>query len=426
MDRRSFVLVALLPAVSLLCAPACVGDDPTVVQEGPGADATPPPSTENDGSSDTDGGSTCAVGMADCDGDPKNGCETDTRSSATHCGACGRTCGGTASCEQSECTVERLKADLDHPFSLELAGPRLLWFEPAVIRGCRADDCNTSTARIVEVTGSDPPTVAGSPRQIAVLDDKLYFSHCANGGCGAASCDVTGCKLSGATFVTTSNPFRRSRVVVGAPDAIYMFQGIDGLYRTDVTAKSITYLNSTYHVGERVQTMHADASWFIWVDDSPSLANPVGGVYACPIAGCPDAPNPLLPPPVKHLAYANGTVYSSTGGAAASTASVVACAVTGCDGAGTVLAQNQAYVTDIAVADDAVYFTTAGVEDVTTNSASVGAVMRCSLPSCPGGPTKIADGVLNPVSVRVDSKYVYWVSHGSPGTTDGAVFRRRR
>jgi hypothetical protein len=31
----------------------------------------------------------CAAGFADCDGNATNGCETDTRTSATHCGGCG-------------------------------------------------------------------------------------------------------------------------------------------------------------------------------------------------------------------------------------------------------------------------------------------------------------------------------------------------
>jgi hypothetical protein len=34
----------------------------------------------------------CAVGLGDCDGNPANGCETDTRTSATNCGGCGRAC----------------------------------------------------------------------------------------------------------------------------------------------------------------------------------------------------------------------------------------------------------------------------------------------------------------------------------------------
>nr|MBK7069260.1 hypothetical protein [Deltaproteobacteria bacterium] len=34
----------------------------------------------------------CATGFADCDANRANGCEVDTRASAEHCGACGRSC----------------------------------------------------------------------------------------------------------------------------------------------------------------------------------------------------------------------------------------------------------------------------------------------------------------------------------------------
>lgn len=34
----------------------------------------------------------CATGCGDCDGAPADGCETDVRSAASHCGACGRAC----------------------------------------------------------------------------------------------------------------------------------------------------------------------------------------------------------------------------------------------------------------------------------------------------------------------------------------------
>lgn len=37
----------------------------------------------------------CNDGFGDCDGDPANGCETDLRASSSHCGACGRACTAT-------------------------------------------------------------------------------------------------------------------------------------------------------------------------------------------------------------------------------------------------------------------------------------------------------------------------------------------
>ncbi len=50
----------------------------------------------------------CSAGFADCDGDASNGCETDTRTSTASCGACGRTCAppnATAACVAGACTV---------------------------------------------------------------------------------------------------------------------------------------------------------------------------------------------------------------------------------------------------------------------------------------------------------------------------------
>ncbi|MDB4929279.1 MAG: uncharacterized protein JWM10_1763 [Myxococcaceae bacterium] len=57
---------------------------------------------------------TCTAGFAECDGNAVNGCEVDTRTSATHCGGCGRTCAlpnATAGCAASLCTVTACAAN---------------------------------------------------------------------------------------------------------------------------------------------------------------------------------------------------------------------------------------------------------------------------------------------------------------------------
>ena len=53
-------------------------------------------------------GFTCNAGFENCDGDASNGCEADTRASATHCGGCGRACAppnATGACVAGACTV---------------------------------------------------------------------------------------------------------------------------------------------------------------------------------------------------------------------------------------------------------------------------------------------------------------------------------
>jgi hypothetical protein len=52
---------------------------------------------------------TCTAGFADCDGMAANGCEVNTTTAASHCGGCGRTCAlpntATATCAASLCAV---------------------------------------------------------------------------------------------------------------------------------------------------------------------------------------------------------------------------------------------------------------------------------------------------------------------------------
>jgi hypothetical protein len=46
----------------------------------------------------------CRPGFDDCDGDVKNGCETDTRMNDQHCGACHKPCPSGMTCNQGSCS----------------------------------------------------------------------------------------------------------------------------------------------------------------------------------------------------------------------------------------------------------------------------------------------------------------------------------
>jgi hypothetical protein len=45
----------------------------------------------------------CAGGLADCDGNPGNGCEQDVEASTSNCGACGRACDVGETCQAGAC-----------------------------------------------------------------------------------------------------------------------------------------------------------------------------------------------------------------------------------------------------------------------------------------------------------------------------------
>lgn len=439
-SRRTLAFALALFGGAALLAPACVLPDYTVGADA--ADAATTPGNEEGGTTPlpdgatSDGpapesGLTCAPSTGDCDGVASTGCETDLRTSALHCGACGRSC-GSVQCQDSECQPERLINGLVEPVGLELAGPRLVWFEPEMVRGCRADDCATSKAILADVTGPVQflPTGSLTPRQIAVVGQKFYFSHCpsnSNSDCGVASCDIAGCKATGATYVAPAgmNTNRRASLVVAGGGAIFTHQGIDGLYRTDLAKQTATAAGGQYNIQDQLQAFYLDPQRALMLDDNASQANPTGGLFTCPASGCVGASKRLLPPPVKHLSVDKGVAYTSTGGAP-SAATIVACDVNGCSQAGTVLATNQPFVSDIAADGPSVYWATIGAASPTTNTAAVGAIFRCALPSCAGGPKKIADGLLNPTAVRVDATYVYWLERGATGQANGQIMRRRR
>jgi len=47
----------------------------------------------------------CGTGFADCDGSAASGCETNTQTDSTNCGACGRTCGAGQVCSRGVCAT---------------------------------------------------------------------------------------------------------------------------------------------------------------------------------------------------------------------------------------------------------------------------------------------------------------------------------
>ncbi len=381
-----------------------------------------------------DGALICPKNSADCDSDPENGCEVSLTQSAS-CGACNHACGGTASCVDGKCTPELLSMTLDHPFGFAIAGSRALWMGPDAVWGCGLANCSTSTAIMVDITSTtNNPNPNGqfSPRQIVVDGTTFYYDKCPGvSDCTPAACPITGCKsggaINGSTDLVTSSGLRRSQMLVGGPSSLYTWQGIDRLIRFSLPTPTTTTNPGPYFIGDYLGAMHIDAQNFVYIDDNASLANPTGGLYVCPVAGCAAKPQTLLAPPLRLLGFGgDGIAITSTGGANQSAAAIIACGVGGCGGTGVNLATNQAYPSDIVADDKDVYWSTIGSAAVAMNTAPVGTIMRCSLPACAGGPEKIADQVVNPVGIALDADYVYWVTYGTGAMKNGTLVRRRR
>ena len=132
--------------------------------------------------------STCATGFADCDGNATNGCEADTRTSVANCGRCGNACtatNGTASCAAGVCGVASCNAG----FSL-VGG--------ACVATCSASpDTATRTCPLACVRRTPPTTTPSFPaacREIAAGSASGTYAVYPNGPTNPAVnvyCDMT-------------------------------------------------------------------------------------------------------------------------------------------------------------------------------------------------------------------------------------------
>jgi len=128
----------------------------------------------------------CNPGFANCDGDPGNGCETDTRSNALHCGACVTVCrfeGAGARCSAGVC--ERTDC-----------GPGL-----GDCDGSTANGCETTLATSVSHCGA-----CGNACRLANATATCGSGRCAVLACnpGYADCDgnpTNGCEVDTRTSV---------------------------------------------------------------------------------------------------------------------------------------------------------------------------------------------------------------------------------
>ena len=106
----------------------------------------------------------CAAGLGNCDGDPANGCETNLRTDAEHCGDCAAACAlsnAQASCAAGACRVQSCSAPFDD------------------CNGDPADGCEVNTKTNVANCG------ACAAKPCSTLNGQAY---CADFTCGI-SCD---------------------------------------------------------------------------------------------------------------------------------------------------------------------------------------------------------------------------------------------
>jgi len=122
-------------------------------------------------------GLTCPAGVADCDLDPTNGCETDIFSSPSDCGACGKKCDGL--CLSGDCAPFELLADSQHwpPYNhgIVFSDTEVFWVSNAD-KNQSAEKYRVQKNSII--SPSTPVSIITNMReldQIAISPKRLYF-----------------------------------------------------------------------------------------------------------------------------------------------------------------------------------------------------------------------------------------------------------
>ncbi len=142
----------------------------------------------------------CNTGFSDCDGDPSNGCEVDTRTSTSHCGACGRACtppNGTAACMAGVCAIARCDTNFGD------------------CDGNASNGCETDTRTSVSNCGACGTACVPRPNAVPVCALSRCALVCVS---GFQDCDgdaTNGCEVDIRTSATNCGGCGRACAVAG-------------------------------------------------------------------------------------------------------------------------------------------------------------------------------------------------------------------
>lgn len=323
----------------------------------------------------------CGPSIVDCDGTDSNGCETDLRTDADHCGSCGHSCLKGA-CLDGRCQPFPVVEDQDVPSLLTIDGTHLYWTNQggagAVMRVLK----DGGNPEVVGVT--DHP-----PGGLAVDTDAVYWSEFGNPG--------TVWRIAKADVGTATLP---TALADGQGQSIALALDSSNVYWcTPATVRTVP------KVGGKVTTLARDQGVPFWIVVEGSFVfwtNTVSGQVmrvsmqdvdagATEIAGGQDTPVGLTTDPAN-LYWANyeGPVDGGT-------PRIMRLAKVNMV-APEVLAEGQLGPTAIRAHGSDLFW---------TNNLG-GTIMR--MPKVGGTPQSIAEAQNAPAGIAVDAAAVYWVN----------------
>ena len=400
---------ASIVTAGVLGVGGCVGDDASSTLAPPdpdGGGATEGGSTVDSGSggdgAPSGDASKCAAPLSDCAGT----C-IDLTTTATSCGACGRSClGGT--CAGSKCSAVKLVGGLNAPAAIALSTspPLVVVTADTALYKCAKSGC--ANAERMWTSAAYAPR--GEEVSVAIGGDSAYSVTEAPGGVrvsrqslnnvsanpGPLSTDTVG-------TATVSLAFDGTRIVVGGT----------GKIRTCLTT-GCTYADVASSIYFGAAAVSPDPNGvYVWGSGSAGF----GGLFTCPRSSalpCDATRTEIVTREnagsVYSLQLASGTAYWVDRDAPDASAKhrVLACKLSGCNGTPTVIASGEEAIGALAVDAKGAYWTTTVANTI---RSCTNLTTGCGTTS-----TSLVTGQTKPVGIALDADALYWVNAGAvPG-----------
>lgn len=418
--RTLHVSVAALVLSAAVALFACVGEDPAASSPdrsdaggtSPGIDGSVGDAGggAGGGGDAADAGNGCVAPLAACGGDGK--CTTATDTNPMHCGACNHDCSGGA-CLDGRCQPVPLQSSVNAPLAIAVNSTAVFWMESNPVRKCPKSGCNGSPTLLSQATGGG---LRLGPRQMVVDENDVFWLGSTDGGptnqvyiwrCATAGCSLSPSMHGDATM---------GGILVGNTTHLFRYDPSGSLYKYPKASTTPDLLPGLY----------LSSSVGFAVDDSMiAFTNVDGsiqgnrGVYASAI----DASSPSKIMDLgEHITMSAGVVYASRN-IDITQSTIHRCGADGgCGGTGTPMFEPpDGVITDVLADASGVYWTVKGAAGTPT-----GAVRKCALPDCPGGPKDIARSQASPVALALDRDFVYWANAGTGQVNTGSIMRVRK
>ncbi len=163
----------------------------------------------------TGGGGACASGLADCDMNPANGCEVDTQTDPTSCGACGHDCQGGA-CQAGACQPVVLATGQTSSAFIAADANRIYWTN--FLYG------NQGTVLSVPKVGGSITVLASGqalPRAIALDASYVYWANAGSESSTVNDGAIMRVPLTGGTVETVAGGQADPALITLTADKVY-------------------------------------------------------------------------------------------------------------------------------------------------------------------------------------------------------------